>query len=539
MMEEILKIEADSKGVWISSESDNFTLAAVIHFLRMKGVRKYNEKAVIEFVRQKSRTPQKIADRNPSEERLSVVTVHLSKDNMAASVTVDAPFFTNPWPNEADILESLERVNVTFGVDKEAIEKLAELKVAEEHVVVATGKPPVNGHDARIELLIDPDQAPIVDYDAEITDHRERSPFVNVNEGDKIALKHPPTQGENGMSVTGTEVKAAVGRNTPFPAASGFKISEDGLLLTAAIYGRLLRKDGKLFILPELEIRGDVDYSVGNINFKGCVKITGTVRDGFQVIATNDIEIRQAMEGAVIESSTNVTIAGGVQGMGRGRITAAGDIFANFVNQTYINSGGNINIKNSVLHSDLTARESITVMGGRKAQIIGGRIQAGVSVVCDTLGSEIGTKTEVIVGILPELNKRHKELETSIAKCTDDLEKLEANIGFLQRRALTGTIDNDQRISIVTAMKSKYQFLAALKSQQDEKQDIESYIELSKSKGIVKVKNICYPGVSITIRGYSYLVREAFKGASFICDEKTRDIRMIPFDGVVDESENI
>jgi phage terminase Nu1 subunit (DNA packaging protein) len=87
MSEEILKIEADSKGVWLSALSDDFTLATVTNFLRGKGVRKYDEKAVEEFSKQKNRTPLKIAERNSLTEKHAVVVVQASKDKMTATVT--------------------------------------------------------------------------------------------------------------------------------------------------------------------------------------------------------------------------------------------------------------------------------------------------------------------------------------------------------------------------------------------------------------------------------------------------------------------
>ena len=196
-MENVLKIEADSKGVWISSESDDFTLASVVNFLSSKGVRKYDEKAVVEFAREKRRIPQKIADRDILEERHSIIHVSSSKDDMTAFISVEPPFFTNHWPDKADMLEALGRKNVVFGVDEKIIENLAELKLAYESVAVAEGKPPVNGHEARIEFLLDPDRPPEAEHDSEKIDHRERSAFVYVKQGENVAVKHPLTEGED------------------------------------------------------------------------------------------------------------------------------------------------------------------------------------------------------------------------------------------------------------------------------------------------------------------------------------------------------
>ena len=529
MAEELLKIEANSEGVWISALTDDLTPVTVSRFLHAKGVRKYDEKAVEEFVRQKNRTPRKIAGRSSVDEKDALVVVQLAKDNMSASVTVEAPFFTKPWPGKAEIEGALERKNVVFGLDHDAIEKLVDLRIIDDPVPVAQGQPPRSGENARIELLIDPDHAPEVDQEAQKIDHRTRSVFVNVKQGDKIAVKHPATEGECGTSVVGTELKAPAPKDISFPMGSGVELSEDGLSLYAAIDGRLTRKDGKLSVLPELEVKGDVDFGVGNIDFSGSVNIRGAVREGFHVIAAGNIEIKEMVEGAHVESSGDIVIVGGVRGMGKGKIIAGGSITAGFADQAFMRSRADIRVKNAVLHSDVAAQQTVTVMGGKKSQIAGGRIQAGLEVVCQTLGSEMGTKTEVIVGVPPEQAERRKELQGLITQTQTNLDKLEANLGFLKKLELAGGMDEDKRALMVTATKTKFQLQSTLKSMTSELKEIEERLELSRSKGVVRVKDICYPGVNIIIRGSVYAVREPFKYASFVYEDG--EIRLRSFDG--------
>jgi len=169
-------------------------------------------------------------------------------------------------------------------------------------------------------------------------------------------------------------------------------------------------------------------------------------------------------------------------------------------------------------------------LGGQKSQIAGGKTQAGVAVVCNTLGSEMGTKTEVIVGLPPEMAERRKELQASITKYKDNIEKLEANLGFLKKQEQAGTLDENKRTLMVTATKSKFQIQAALKSMQEELQDLEHRLDLTKSKGVVKVKDICYPGVTVSIRGVTYAVRESFKYTAFVYDESEGEVRIRSFD---------
>jgi uncharacterized protein (DUF342 family) len=525
--EETLKIEAKADGIYLALTAEEITLPAVDRFLYSKGVLKYNAKAVEELVRQKLRISQKIAERNDSDEKSAAISVQISKDGLSASIEVDPPFFTKPWPTASEIKSVLEQKNVVFGVDKQAIENLVNLQITESPVAVAAGKPARNGTHARIEMLVDPDHVQEQDQDAQKMDHRLRSIFINVRKGDRIAVKHPATAGEDGTSVVGSLIKAVPGKDISFPTGSGLEISEDGLTLSAAIDGRFLRKDGKLLVLPELEVNGDVNFGVGNINFTGSVKIKGGVREGFSVVATGNIDVKEVVEGAYVESGGDIVL-GGVRGMGKGRIVAEGSIHLGFVDQASIRSRADIKVKNAILHSDVIAQNSVIVLGGQKSQIAGGKIQAGVEVVCQTLGSEMGTKTEVIVGIPPEQAERRKELQTLLAQGKEELEKLEANLGFLRKLEQSGKLDEEKRLLMLKITQSKFKMQAKVTSMTKELADLEERLEYGKSKAVVRVKDVCYPGVNIMIRGASYAVREPFKFASFVYEEG--EVRLRSFD---------
>ncbi|MDR1376796.1 MAG: FapA family protein [Synergistaceae bacterium] len=528
MAEDLLKIEDRSDGIYLALTGEEVTLPQMDRFLRAKGIRKYNGKAVEDLVRQKSQTLQKIAERNESDEKGASISVQIAKDSLSASVQVEPPFFTKPWPTASDIESALGQKNVVFGVDKAAIENLVNRQLGGELVVVANGRPARNGTSARIELRLDPDHVPEQSEDAQKIDHRSRSIFINVHKGDEIAVKYPATEGENGTSVVGTVIKAVPGKDVAFPLGSGLEVSENGLSLIAGIDGRFLRKEGKLSVLPELEVSGDVDFSVGNINFTGSVKIKGAVREGFSVVAMGDIEIKEGVEGAHVESSGNIVILGGVRGMGKGRIVADGTIQLGFVDQASIRSRADVRVKNAILHSDVLAQNSVIVMGGQKSQIAGGKVQAGLEVVCQTLGSEMGTKTEVVVGVPPEQAERRKELLAILSQRKEELEKLEANLGFLKKLEQTGKLDEEKRLLTVKVTQAKYKMQATIASATKELAELEERLEYSKNKGVVRVKDICYPGVNITIRGSSYAVREPFKFAAFVYEEG--GVRLRAFD---------
>ncbi|MBQ9566342.1 MAG: DUF342 domain-containing protein [Synergistaceae bacterium] len=535
-MAAMLKLEANGEGVWLSAPEGEFspndvTQDNIYELLKSHGVRKYDLKAIEAFLRTRTGEPCKIAFRNPEYEKAAKVSVSLSKDNMTASVLIEAPFFTKPWPTEEQVLKALKEKSVIFGINREAIRDLIESHRCEEYVEVATGQPPVEGKDAYIELYIDPNKPFVVREDEKI-DYWSRSTLVTVHPGQEVAIKHPLEVGKNGVSVVGTSVKAPAVKNVEFSFGDGLAKSKDNpLLLVATADGQLKSHRGRLVVLPELDVPGDVDFGIGSIDFTGAVRIRGSVRAGFHVAAQGNIDVHGMVEGADVDSQDSITIHGGVRAIGKGTVRASGDVSVNFADQATIRSGGNIIVKNAILHSNLYAQKSVIVLGsGKKSQIAGGRIEAGLEVSCHVLGSEMGTRTEVVVGLPPEQIEKHRILQTEIKRCEENLERVEPNLALLKKLEAAGQLDDQKRTMMMNLTKMKFQLQAALESMKVEFKDLEYQLGSIRDRGIVRVKEICYSGVLISIRGIFYHVQEPCKFTSFIVDEPTRSVVLRPFD---------
>ena len=527
MYEDVLKLEANDQGVWVSALKEKISQSEALACLKENGVRKYDTKLLGEFLRLQSRSPFRIAPRDPLQEKDAQILIRLTKGNMSATASLEAPFFTKPWPTEQDVKDALTQKGVVFGIDDEAIADLIRNRVLDDSPVVARGIPPREGKNARIEIKIDPDRPPEVDENEKV-DHWNRSTLINVATGQEIAVKHPAVPGENGTTVVGSEVKAATVKDIAFPAGSGLVTAEGNeLSLVAATDGQLVWRDRKLTVIPELEIKGDVDFGVGSVDFTGLVRIKGAVREGFHVISAGDIEVREMVEGAHVESRGNVTIHGGVRGMSKGLVRADGDIALGFADQATLHCQ-NLYVKNALLHSHATVQESVIVSGGGKAQIAGGRIEAGAEVSCQILGSEMGTRTEVVVGIPPDQLERRRTLQSEIAQHKENLEKLEANLVFLKKLEAAGQLDDQKRAMMVSATKMKFQIQAVLNPLKEELEALEERLNSVRNKGIVRVRDVCYPGVFISLRGVSYAVQEVCKFSSFVVENGT--VVLKPFD---------
>ena len=149
---------------------------------------------------------------------------------------------------------------------------------------------------------------------------------------------------------------------------------------------------------------------------------------------------------------------------------------------------------------------------------------------CNVLGSEMGTKTEVVVGLPPEQLEKRKIFTSEIKRCEENLERLEPNMNLLKKLEAEGKLDDKKRAMMMDLTKMKFQLQAAKAGMQKELDALEEQIALVRDKGIVRVKEICYPGTVITVRGLTYIVHEACKFTAFIADDEKRAIALVPYD---------
>ena len=526
---DIFSLSATPDGIYLSSYNTDFKENDVYAYLKEYGILRYDFKAVRKFIQDGETC--KICNRNPALEKPAKILVTLAKDKMTASVAIEPPFFALPWPTEEEILQSLNAHGVKVGIRQTAIQSLLARKLGNEPVVVAEGVKPVEGKNAYIELIKDPDK-PFEVRDDEKIDFWSRSTIVTVHPGQEIAIKHPLENGKNGIDVTGAVAKAKPVKNVEFSFGEGLKRDDENrLLLIATAEGQLKNEKGRLVVLPELDIHKDIDFGVGSIDFTGAVKIHGSVREGFHVVAQGNIEVFGPVEGADIDSQGVVIVHGGVRGMNKGTLRSNGDVSLNFADNASIRSGGTILAKSSIMHSHLYAQRAVIALGGGKhSQIAGGRIEAGLEVSCNILGSEMGTKTEVVVGLPPEMLEKRKVFTTEIKRCDENLERIEPNLALLKKLEAAGQLDDTKRVMMMNLTKMKFQLQAARESMQTELDALLEQLELVKDKGIVRVKDTCYGGVVITIRGLSYIVHEPCKFTAFIADDEKRAIVLVPYD---------
>jgi uncharacterized protein (DUF342 family) len=503
------------------------SLTDVVSAISEKGVKQYNGVLVKSAVEAKTGLPVKIADPQAEEPIEADFRLRVSDDGLTCEMWYIPESGGAAPPTMENVLGFMNSRSVTFGHDEEAIKKMLGTPIHRQWVVTAKGVPPVNGKDASIDYKVDLNVLKPRAVGNNV-DMKELGSVINVVMGQEIAVKVPVIQGSDGTTLAGKRIAAYAGKDKNLPAGKGTTMSEDRLHLYAECDGNLYIKEGKLNVNPVFEVKGDVDYSIGNIDFIGPVAVHGAVREGFEVRSGSNITVDGVVEGATLESKGNITISIGVRGTGKAKIRASGDISANYIDQANVRSDSNISISEAIMHSDVGARGEISVMGSKKGQIVGGKVHAGSEIVCEVLGSEMGTKTEVMVGELPEVVEERKRSEENLKQFEDQLQKLDANIDFLKDLQQKGALTNDKQSLLARLTKSKFQLKAQVGATVKKLGELDVLREKNKTGGRVRVKNICHPGVTVTIRGVKYLVRETLRFSRFVYEDG--EIKIKSFD---------
>jgi uncharacterized protein (DUF342 family) len=310
-----------------------------------------------------------------------------------------------------EVLDACRKENIKVEIDEKAVEKQF-LEVTPIEVVIGRGNKPKEGKDGYIEFKFDMSAKPqfIADPKDErkTIDYKASMQVTLVKEGDVLATVVPPSDGEPGEDVRGQPILSKAGTKARYFLGEGVEEKDGQIIVTAA--GTPSVQDDVISVRRSYVLTGDVDLSSGNINFPGTVIIHGSVTDGFEVLAEENIVVNGLISGAKIRAKGYVKCAGGIQGKDRTEITAGSFVAATFVNATTIVAEGDVVITKDVLHSTISCLGELRLGGS----LIGGVTTAFKGVDCGgTLGSETGIKTVVNIRTHYRQEKA-KELANSV-----------------------------------------------------------------------------------------------------------------------------
>ncbi|WAM32127.1 DUF342 domain-containing protein [Caldicellulosiruptor naganoensis] len=424
-----------------------------------------------------------------------------------------------------NVMNALRANKVTYGIDEEAIRKLVENPVFGSPVVVAQGKSPGKPIDGKliyhfdIKREIKPKELP----DGRV-DYKDLGIVQNVRKDDILVTMVDPVDGENGVDVFGGVIKGQKGKRVNLPRGKNTYIDADGHTLRAACDGQVSVIEGKVVVLNTLEINSDVDNSTGNIDFVGNVHIKGSVLSGFKVVAEGNVEVDGIVEAAEIEAKGSVILHKGITGMGKGKIISQKNVIAKFIENATVVAAEDIQAE-AIVHSDIKCGGKLVLIG-KKASIVGGSCKVGKEVEAKVIGSYLSTTTEIEVGVDPLMIERYREIKKEINELKENIKKCDQGIEVLRKIEAAGKLIDDKREMLQKFTRSKIVSSERLKSLQLELEEIEKRLE-ERNEGVVKVQDVIYPGVKITIGNVCKIIKEPIKYCKIYREDA--DIKIAPY----------
>lgn len=367
-----------------------------------------------------------VGARGPAE-RDGCATVTVAEDGMSARATLYPPVGPGEPLKTADVLARLSQRGVAFGVDETAVETAVWTCNTERteisHVTVARGRPSVDGtteHIARIQQDATgkrkPPQGP-----QEQVDYRAVHGFTIVREGTPIARVIPESPGAMGMNVLGEPIEADSLRvRSPRP---GKNVDRQDDTYCAAIDGRLEWNTDTFSVNPVLEVRGDVDYHTGHIDFPGDVLLHHVVHDGFHVRAEGSVFCHHTLDASDVSCGGDLIAKQGIVGRNGALLTVGGRVVARHIENCHIRAKGDILAERGIVNS--STRSLGTVRTGPRGVIVGGALYALHGVVAGQLGTATGPRTLIHTGTDYEAADRLNWLQQKSLEIAIHLERHE------------------------------------------------------------------------------------------------------------------
>ena len=459
----------------------------VVQRLKLFGIEKYDIAKVEVIVTNADGKDHQIAiweGGNPIDGK---VEIEISDDKLHAYITLHPAMHGGKILSKNDIIKELNINSIKFGINQELIDEILENKKFFIKTEVATGILPTASVDGYIKVIFEQNNKPDLKEDEHgKVNFKDLNIIKNTKKDVLLAKKIEPQLGNKGKNVFGEEVLPTEPREADWKLGINCYLSEDKKELFSAIEGRpILERNGTIRV-DEVCLLENVDYSTGNVDFPGTIIVEGTVADNFTLKTKGSLLIKKSVGRVFLYAERDIVLSGGVMGRNGGIIESKSDIYAKFVEQGNLKASKNIFIEEASLHSELVAGDSIIIKGGR-GELIGGESIAGKKIIVSKLGAVVETKTELVVGLPPEVLTELRKMKEEILSHEDVLKKVKQNILKLtdprkeyepeEKSMLTRLYDVEKKYNGLL-LNTKIQYETIISNYES---DEEAYVEIEKS----------------------------------------------------------
>ena len=384
------------------------------------------------------------------------ILVRLDREALCCELTIEPPLVVDSHTESLCQMALTEHgVLVTAEIRRQLLDLLSTYSQSSDkpaHLEIL-GAPAVDGQPGRFEWSEEccPTIRQQASHQADGTvDHYNRSKLVCVESGCVIGRILDPTDGLDGVNLRGELVAAKPGKSATIDHDDTILRQSNGEL-TAQVSGAIQIHGTRLHIAEELEIRGDIDFKVGHLNFNGSVRVDGGVLDNFRVHVKGNLTIGGVIDAAMITVGGDLTVRTGISGKERAVITVGRHLRSRYISQAKVRAGRGLTADRELLNCDTQVGGPLEILGGG---IVGGVVHAMSQVRTQSIGSAAGVITNIHLASSPHYERKialasakRADLERKIAGITRAIEKLQTQVS-----PLTSSQKEEQTESMYTVM---------------------------------------------------------------------------------------
>jgi hypothetical protein len=509
------------------------TEEAALEALHSRGVKEINRQVVRGAVKLGTGTYGRVGEYNHNPANDTLINVAIDDQEMRATVTLSAPGMGGGDASREDVEGMLRNMGVVHGWDDEAIDALVDEPIYGQKIPVAFGTKSVNGNDARITYFFDTSQK-IKPKEVEgRVDFKELNNVRNVLKGEELAKKEPAQKGVPGRTVTGRVLPVKDGRDVSFELGNNVALSRDGLRLVSTADGQVMLLQGRITVETVMVVPGDVDTTVGNINFLGSVIVKGSVSDGFTVKAVGNIEVMGNVGKAILETHADVIVHQGINGGGEGRVACGQSLWSKFIQNATVDAGLYVIVSDGILHSTVHAGKKI-LCKGKRAKIVGGYLRAAEEINASSLGAVGSGETILEVGIDPKVKEEMVTLNNQVESVGKDYNNANLNLQSLlkQEKVIKILPPDKQTLKKALTVKVatlKAQLAKATEALEKHRKDIDDL----QASGKISSSGLVYPGAKVIIKDVELDIIREYNSVTFVRDGNL--IRPVKYEDIDEE----
>ncbi len=409
--------------------------------------------------------PSIISFDEPDEEIIldEYFKITLSDNNTKANIKLKKPDTDSLVA--AHVRQFLEKHKVINGVknDSDIASWLCDATPEDEPFIVAQGKEAKHPKDAQIRYHFPTDflHAGKVNQDGSIN-FQDRGEIPHVQEEAFLAAKIFAEEGFPGISVLGKEIPVEEPEDITFSAGPGTHISEDGIRIYATVAGQPhLDALGNISVCPEYQLKGDIGFETGDVDFDGNVVVSGTVKQGFKVkcasLTANEIQ------GAEVDISGDLNVSMGI--VDTELVKVKGNVQAKFIHNSKINAFGDLIIQKEIIDSKIFLSGACINKGG---SIINSEISAKMGIDAGSIGNKSSKPSMLTVGVDENTNRLVAKVDaklhvnnTAINELAQEVKELEKEDQALHATISTHAFVQDQAQTRLKDIESKIENLKA------------------------------------------------------------------------------